>query len=271
MTAQDIFATISNNLQQGDLKGASALFFSNRDTLYEANPLLTLRTNFELRFIAEQFDEAYQDNEYFQALPYISQEVEEYLRELPRLIRANELSSFQRKKKSEDDILKLLVPSTKNEELLFLVSSLEKEDIAPYKDALISLLKSEIHDDVKSFILVLLALKNVDEDVVLRKHGKSLTLKPSHVGFPFQNEDYNALKEALQKEKDVGISQIAIKYLDQLSLYAYPHRPLLDGSRDVTLAALRQLAAHSLDPKIELGQEGQTLAELLGSIPPLSL
>ena len=271
MDPNDIFGLVSTSLSQGDLEGACSRFFANRDALYEARPLLTLKTNFELRFIAEEFEQAYEDNEYFQSLPYVSQEVEEYLRELPRLIRANELSSFQRKPKSEEAVLKLLQPTTKNEELLFLVSSLGNQDITPYEDALVALLESAVHDDVKSFILMLLVSKNVDREVTLVKRGETFHLNPRKVGLPFQNADYDRLKEEAKKERDVAVGEIAVKLLDQYALFAYPRRPLLRNDFGFTLAALLQLARSYLDPKSPLGEEGKALSEALSSVEPLGI
>ena len=271
MTAKDTFALISASLSQGDLPGACSRFFANREALYQENPLLTLKTNFELRFISEEFEEAYEDNEFFQALPYVSQEVEEYLRDLPRLIRANELSSFQRKPRSEEATLKLLVPTTKNEELLFLVSSLGKEDIVPYEEALIGLLTSEIHDDVKTFILMLLVSKNVNKEVTLLKRGETFVLNPSKIGLPFQNASYDAIKKSLQKEIDVGVAEIAGKLLDQIALCLYPHKPVLEQGEEATAMALLDLARHYLNPKSSLGENAQVLEGILASVPPLGI
>ena len=269
MTPNDIFALIASSLQQGDLPAAKERFFANRDTLYEANPLLTIKTNFELRFISGEFERAYEDNEYFQSLPYISQEVEEYLRQIPRLIRSNELASFARKGKSEDEILTLLEGPTKDEELLFLLSTLEKQDITPYVEALKALLVKDVHDDVKTFALLLLVAKGIKGEVTFIKGGETLVLDPSRLGLPFQNEDYDELKKEVGQSKDIAIGEIAAKLLDQLALSYYPRRPLLRNDRAFTKAALLSLAAHYLDPKSPLSEEGAVLEETLKANQPL--
>ena len=271
MNPKDIFVSISRKLADGDLEGAKTEFRENLEALYKENPLLTLKTNFELRFISNEFEQAYQDNEYFQALPYVSQEVEEYLRSLPRLIRANELSAFQRKEKTEEEIEGMLNPSTKNEELLFLVSSLGNKDITPYEDKLIALLDSPVHDDVKSFTLMLLASKGVNKKVKLTKSGASIELNPSMVGVPFQNADYNTLKANLAGIKDVTVADIARRLLDQWALYCYPLKPLLPEGLEATGEALSQLANYYLDNKSELGKGAKVIDDALRNVPPLEL
>ena len=47
MNAKTIFQLIAQKLQQNDLNGAKDLFFASREELYEENPMLTLKTNFE--------------------------------------------------------------------------------------------------------------------------------------------------------------------------------------------------------------------------------
>ena len=270
MLPNDIFALVAKALAEGNLKEATTLFRDNLDALYQANPLLTLKTNFELRFIAGEFEQAYEDNEYFQALPYVSQEVEEYLRELPRLIRANELSAFQRKEKKEDDIMELLSPSTKNEELVLLVSQLGKLDIAPYLPKLKALLSSEVHDDVKGLILMLLVTKRVDEEVDFIKNGEHFHLKPVEIGMPFHNEDFDALKGRFATYKDVSVGEFSLEILQQLAMILYPRRPRLDDDIDLTEMAIKELATYYLDSKAPLGEKAQALKAILEKAKPLT-
>ena len=270
MPSNDIFALVAKALAEGKLKEATSLFRENLETLYQENPLLTLKTNFELRFIAGEFEEAYADNEYFQALPYVSQEVEEYLRDLPRLIRANELSAFQRKEKKEEDIMELLSPSTKNEELVLLVSQLGKLDIAPYLPKLIALLGSDVHDDVKGLILMLLVTKGIDTEVSFVKNGERFRLKPKDIGMPFHNEDFDALKGRFATYKDVSVGEFSLEILQQLAMILYPRRPRLQDDLDLTEKAIRELATHYLDNKAPLGEEAKALQTILGKAKPLS-
>ena len=272
MNANDIFALISQDLARGDLAASKEKFFANRTTLYEANPLLTMKTNFELRFIAEEFEEAYQDNEFFQALPYVSQEVEEYLRELPRLIRANELASFQKKPRDEEANLKLLVPSTKSEELLLVVTSLGEGDITPYVPALANLLFApEVHDDVKSFTLMLLSAKGIDETITLRKRGECFKVNPAKIGQPFGNADYDAMKQRLTKEKDTSLGEIGQQLLDQFALTLYPRRPLLEEGLEATYQGIKELAECYLRPGKEAGRYGQQIEDIISEVPPLEM
>ena len=272
MNANDIFALISQDLARGDLEASRKRFFENRTALYEANPLLTMKTNFELRFIAEEFEEAYTDNEFFQALPYVNQEVEEFLRELPKKIRANELASFQRKPRDIEDNLKLLVPETKSEELLLVVTSLSESDIKPYVKALEDLLFAEnVHDDVKSFTLMLLSAKGVDEEITLRKRGECFKVNPARIGQPFGNPDYDEMKARLQKEKDVSMGEIGGHILDQFALTLYPRRPLLEEGLEATYSGIVSLAASYLLPGTEPSRQGQAIEDILSEVPPLEM
>ena len=273
MEAKALFNDIALALKEGDLEKAKTLFFSNRETLYESNPLLTLKTNFELRFIAEEFEEAYMDNEYFQSLPYVSQEMEESLRSIPSLIRANELSLFTLKPLKEDEAMAMLngKKKVKNEELLYTLSKIQKEaDIKPYEEGIVALLRREdVHDDVKSFGLMLLSQRLYQREVVLNKHGRNLNLKPALIGSPFGNASYNEIRKRLELGKDTSLNEIGIKLLDQFALYRYPEKPLL-GTLEETIDAINEVAKAYLYGDKVTSELGKNLDELLKSQTPLS-
>jgi hypothetical protein len=168
----DLFYRLAAFLAKGDNKSAWALFIKNRDQLYDFNPILTLKTNFELRDIAKEYDEAYDDIPYFENKPYVSQEVEEYLRDLPKTVRVMEKNSALSGTMPPEKVDDILKNSKDDYQILTLLNSMTGSLIYGHIDALKALLVSSRHPEVKTYALLLLVSEHYPEEV----------LRPSFLG-----------------------------------------------------------------------------------------
>ena len=273
--AQQKFVEIADKLSHSDGQSAMALIHDNRDLLFAFDPEKTLRANFELRFLLGQFDEAYEDLSYYAALPYVSQAVEEILRDLPKLIRANELASHKGEKFNETEAHAALSDGEDPYAVMGVLQALRERDITPFLEEIKDLLHSGIHDDVKTFALLLLVAKGIQGEVLLIKRDKAYRLDLAKLGNPWEAEEHIALKKEISALKDLGLGNVCLQLLDQLTLAYYPERLYLSNDdKDDFLEALKSLALTYLGneekaPSNDKQKEILSKMKLALSQPPL--
>lgn len=223
VTAKQVFLVVSAALGLGKGKKAMEIMVSRRELLWENNPLLLLKINFETRFLLGQFDEAYEDLKVFDSYPYVSQAVEEQLRALPHRIRVEEISSRGPKAIDEEEMHSILATERDTASLLAYLNSLKRADLTPFIGDLHSLLESnDVNDDVKSFVLMLLSTAHDEVTVSFEKGGKRFTLIPAEVRMPYSEPYYRSVRECLASWKDPSVGNIAGDLLDQFVLLHYP-------------------------------------------------
>lgn len=266
ISASDLFLVVSAYLAKGRGKEAMDTLLSKRDLLFEANPALLLKANFETRFALRQFDEAYEDLAYFASLPYVSQAIEEQLRDLPHRIRVEEIASGGKKAIDEEEMHELLAKERDPATLLAYLNSLKKVDLMPYFGDLHALLASEdVHDDVKSYALMLCAAHHDEVTVSFEKGGRRFTLIPAEVKMPYSLPFYQGVRHLLSAMKDPSVGEIAGELLDAYVLAIYPTTYASDLSPQEEAAAFACLAKRYLGAKAdEEGPIASRIEALLG-------
>ena len=272
---KDKFLLISAFLSLGKAQEGMDFLLANRSELYASNPVLTLKTNFEIRYVLKQFDEAYEDYDEFANLPYVSQEVEEQLRALPKAIRTEERLARGKVPVEEEEAHRILGNTKDGVAILALLNGMKKADITPYFEDLHTLLNSEVHNDVKRFSLMLLAAKNDHSEVKISLNGTTHTLVPSELKSPYQNPLYLSLKERLSAAKEISVAEIALQLLDQYALLSYPFPPYLPLPLEKESAAFIALAHRYLQSPVpglepELQTESDRIFGVLNAEKPLS-
>ena len=276
VTAPEVFFVISAYLALNQGQTAMQLLLEKRAILWEANPSLLLKANFETRFALRQFDEAYEDLRYFQNLPYVSQAVEEQLRDLPHRIRVEEIASGGPKPIDEDEMHALLLDERDPATLLAYLNSLKKVDLEPFFGDLHSLLQAEdVHDDVKSYALMLLSAHHDDTTVSFEKGGKRFTLIPQEVRMPYSDPKYSEVRFLIQQGNEPSVIEVAGELLDQFVLVRYPEPydcpagPHLDHQAFLFLAR-KYLSVKPNSAEPEVIERAETIDETLRKASPLA-
>ncbi len=216
---ESLFLTVSAFLALGRLEEAHSLFFANRDAFFELHPVQTIEADFEFRFLKREFAAAYRDIDYFNEKPYVSQEVEEKLRCLPRLVESN-VAALSAESQSGDELLASL--SSKDDYVALSALSRLKpreagENALPAVRSLV--LDGKRASDLRAYALLFLKAA-ADRQKILYK---GLELIPAALPDPFKEPSRLRAIELLGAEKDVGVARLAIELLDQAVLSAYPH------------------------------------------------
>lgn len=218
-----LFCRISAYLGLGKAKEAMEVVEKNKETLWKDSPLKCMKANFELRFLLGEYDEAYEDEKYFSSLPYVSQEVEEYLRSLPQRIRYNERQSSLKKNDSEEDIKETLLHPEDVYEAMSLLSSFNDAKTIYYASMLKEMLKTSSSNIVKTYGLMLLVKAKYSEEVSFSKNGQEFHIIPAKTLLPFEEENTKTLVNMLQKEmKDPSLFHIATDLLNNYMFELYP-------------------------------------------------
>lgn len=275
LSGADFFFRVSALLSLGRTKEAMEVLLSHRKELYAIDPKLTLKANFEVRFALNQFDEAEADYKEFADYPYVSQEIEETLRDLPGTIAATRFAGKGSSATSLDEALEILSSPSDDLMVLSALNALKKVgELEDYRGLVEELLVGPCHDDVKTYALMLLSAKGSTHEVTLVKGGESLRVVPAKLGAPYQTKEYQFLRKRLEALPDQALTETAGELLDLYALIRYPRRFVNPGEvGDFYLGLLAlgksylRMEEGSLSPKAK--QYKALMEEAIAKNPPL--
>ncbi len=269
-----ILLRISALLALGRQKEGLETLLKNREKLFKAKPGLTMKSNFEIRFALEQFDEAREDLEFYKNAPYVSQAVEEALSSYPGIIRNEEKAALLRAYSPIEDYDKAL-QSKDPFALLGTLNQMGKKGIKGHEEAVKKLLSNpDVHPDVRSFALQLLSWWAYPEAVDFLFEGKVVSIVPKDISDPFINEKSQWLKKEFSSLQDLSLGKVCSGLVDQLCLTQYPFFPF-EKEKELEFDALLSLGQDYLGypPKgltAEALEEKNRLSELLKKHPSLT-
>ena len=240
--SQDInylFYRISAFLAIGKGEEALATIKNNRKIL-EGDLSLLVKIHIEILCLLNNFDEAYEELKYYENLPYVSQQVEEVLREMPKFIREEEKKSVSSKELSNEELRKRLFSDDQNV-VLPALDMLRDRDINMFLPAVEHVLMDFPKQSIRSFALLLLVQKGLNREVKFNHIGQTMTVNPSKLEPPFIGNEFNDFLRSLQTElKNPAANENAIQILSSYIIYTYPVK--LEIRYDVLTEALRAIA-----------------------------
>ncbi len=273
---KEIFLRISTLIEMGRREEAMETLLSQRELLWKARPLMTMRADFELRFALTQFDEAYEDLDYFSNLPYVSQKVEEELKKGKERIRAEEKAYLLQGADHQKD-LRVLLKSNDPYAVLGALSQIGDKGMKGYEEEIKSILSSTMHHDVKAFALQVLIALDYPKNVCFIDGGKARMVTPSELISPFEDSNYQSIREHLSYLLDTSLSGVCIQLLDEIALASFPDYPFKDGHSPFEMDAIIALGEEYLGEKPEkkycskeANKEKKRFKAILENHPPLS-
>ena len=276
-----LFVRLAALLSLNKSEEAKKLLLENRKALFEFDPIRTLKANFSLRILFVEFDEAYQDYEIFANYPYMNQEVEEALRDIPRALRLAERKSILPKEATISDFSNIF-KGKDNFAILEALKALKKKDFPPLeKDILALLTRADLPFQVRVYTLLMLVSLRYDKEVsFLHLEGIKKYL-PKELPAPYSDDLYQeCVSEIKNKLLDPSLQRVALSMLDEGILLSYPNPFLEKEKKDLTLSALSILTNQYLLSKNEpllFGEikkedallESKKISELLAKEEPL--
>ena len=219
----DLFYCLSAFLALNKIDEALKFISDKFAILKERLPML-MKTHIELLCLGGRFDEAYERIAYYKELPYYSQEAEETLKELPKIVREYEANFYKNHDKTInlEEINKGL-SSNDDYQVLNALDSLRALDITPYLDKIQNVLVNYPKQSVRSFALLFLVQRAVDKEFDFLHIDKVIKVNPSRLNPPFVGDDFNDIQNKMQElYRDTSLTSNAIQLLSSYLIYIYP-------------------------------------------------
>lgn len=221
------------------------------EMLFKAYPKQIMKLHFELLFSKKLFDESRLALNRYESYPYMSQEVEEYLREIKDRIPHEEHPNQKGEYIPLDKLLETLETGTENGEISQVVFSLKNYNINIYIDSLkVFLTRSDVHPNFKTYALILLVDQKYDEEIRIKLHDKNEFVNPSKLNPPFMSKSFNEVcKEITEKaDKNMSIIETALHLFNCYIIDTYPKEIYDENLNDLSDCFIEL-------SKVYLGQE----------------
>ena len=251
-----LFYRISAFLALGRGEDALKVIKENRHLLEGDLPLL-MKIHIEILCLLNNFDEAYEEIKYYENLPYVSQQVEEILRDLPKLVREEEKKSLA-SRELNNDALKERLKSQDENAVLPALDMVRDRDVNMFLNEIQGIMLKFKKQSIRSFALLLLVQKHIDKELSFNHMGQNIKINPAKLEPPFVGTEFNDFVKALQLDiKNPSAEQDAIQILSSYIIYTYPEKleiqyPLLiEALKEISFEYLQIDTEDSLDKRCE--------------------
>jgi len=235
-----------------DIKSAINVIKTNNDIIYNNDPIKCMNLHFELLIEDKNYLDAYKALEFYKEKPYISQKVEEFLKEVPNRISYKEQrNAIDEMINDEDKVNNVLKKESEPAVLLNVIYSLKQYDINPYLDSLIFLLtRDNVTDECKAMDAFLLIYKKINKELKINIHQKEYKFNPSKTISPFADKRFASIKDriGLLTSKEPSLGGVAITLLNQYALNSFLNNTF-DSDTDLMAIAFVSIAKRYLKEK----------------------
>lgn len=243
-----LFYRISAFLALGKGEESLNTIINNRKIL-ESDLSILIKVHIEILCLLNRFDEAYVELKYYENLPYVSQQVEEILREMPNYIRQEERKSFS-SKEMDDEHVKKLIRSKEMNDVIIALDVIRERGIEHFLEDLKYLMINHEHQSIRSFSLLVLVQKKLNQLVDFKHIDKIIQVNPSLVNPPFVGDKFNGLVRKLSIDfNNPSLSENATQILSTYLMFIYPDE--LNRDDEVIIEALYQISSKYLQSKSE--------------------
>ncbi len=248
-----LFCRISAFLNLGKADEAMDLVEKKRNILWETSPVKCLKANFELRFILNEYDEAYKDADYFKSLPYVSQEVEEYLRTLDESIRFSERQSSIKANYTDEEVEEILLGNGDEYEKISILTSFNDAKVIYHSQKIVKMISLSNSNIVKTYGLMLLVKAKYPKEISFSKNGVDYKIIPAKEVLPYEGKEAKYLLSIIQKEmKDPSLYNISKNILNNYMFEEFPANPFKEKDLNVYFLALVNISLGYLHSKTDL-------------------
>lgn len=194
-------------------------------SIIETKYLLRLMTmHFELLLSKKLFDEARIELKHYENLPYVSQEVEEFLRDIKDRIE-DEAHPKSRQKFELDEIYDILEKEHENAKISQVLFSLKNYNLNIYIDSLKIFLKREdVHPNFRTYALMLLIDEKYDGEVEFLSRSGIVKLNPTKITPPFMTKEFNETCRLITEKcmHDISMTETALYLFNCYIIDTYP-------------------------------------------------
>lgn len=223
----------------GNYSEALNLIETRKDIIYQKDPIKCMDMHIDLLLHENKIIDAVDAINEYKNMPYVSQVVEEHLKELPNRLNNPNKNNENPSELNEEELKNLFLKSNDNEQIIADVYRLKKYDITPYISTLKTmLLRGDLSNEAKTMALLLLVAKKVNMDLAINKLNSVYSVNPSKVTPPFTDKNYqDSISLIYSLSKDTSLQDIAINLFNSYIMIIYPLNPF-DGysSKEIAVA-----------------------------------
>lgn len=193
--------------------------------------LRLMKLHFELLLSKKLFDESRIALKHYENLPYVSQEVEEFMREMKdRIEDESHPKSSQRFELDEIyDILEKDNDQAKISQVLF---SLKNYNLNIYIESLkIFMLREDVNPNFRTYALILLLDEKFNQEIKFRTSDGIITVNPSKLEAPFMSLKFNEVCKGIvsKANNNVSLTETALHLFNCYIIDTYPSDIYHDG------------------------------------------
>ncbi len=226
------FLVLSALVIQGKRKEALDEIDKYQAILETSHPFRLMKMHFELLLSEKLFDEARIKLRHYENLPYISQEVEEFLRDMKVRIEDESHAKKGSTLIPLDEVYETLETGTNQNEIAQAIFSLKNYNINLLIDSLrIFLKRKDVHPNFRTYVLIYLVDQKYDSEIDFLLNEKILRVNPSKIEPPFMHQDFNKVcrQITLFANGDTSITETALHLFNCYILDTYPSDIYRDG------------------------------------------
>ncbi len=229
-----------------------------------------MKIHFELLFSKGLFDEARIALKHYEDLPYVSQEVEELMREMK-----DRIEEESHPKSSHtfniDDIFDVLEKETDSAKISQVLFNLKNYNLNIYIDSLKIFMKREdVNPNFRTYALILLIDEKYDEEVGFLSRKELISVIPTKLTPPFMSNSFNETCRLITDKcnHDVSMIETALHLFNCYIIDTYPEDIYSIGEDMLSSAFIRIAESYlnkvhsSLDEKVaDIATEIQKIIE----------
>ena len=221
---KELLMRISCLVIQGKIDAALDEIEINQSLIEKEYQLRLMKMHFELLLSKKLYDEAYLALKHYQDLPYVSQEVEEFMQDM--LLRIDEESHPKSRQKFElDEIYDILEKETDQGKISQVLFSLKNYNLNIYIDSLKIFLKREdVNPNFRTYALILLVDEKLNEEVEFLSRKGLIKVNPTKVMAPFMSPSFNETCRLITEKcnHDVSMIETALHLFNCYIIDTYP-------------------------------------------------
>ena len=200
-----------------------------------------MKIHFELLLSKGLFDDARVALAHYENLPYVSQEVEELMREMKERIEDESHPKSPHKFNIDDiyDVLEKEVDSSKISQVLF---QLKNYNLNIYIDSLRIFMKREdVNPNFRTYALILLIDEKYDEEVAFLSRNGLISVTPTKLKPPFMSKSFNETCRLITEKAnhDVSMIETALHLFNCYIIDTYPEDIYSVGEEKLSSAFIR--------------------------------
>ncbi len=267
---KELLMRISCFVIQGKIDEALDEIETNQSLIEKDYQLRLMKTHFELLLSKKLYDEARLALKHYENLPYVSQEVEEFMRDMKTRIEDEAHPKSHQGFDLEEiyDVLEKETDSAKISQVLF---SLKNYNLNIYIDSLKIFMKREdVNPNFRTYALIVLVDAKFDEEVGFLSRNGLISVNPAKITPPFMTPAFNETCRLITEKcnHDVSMIETALHLFNCYVIDTYPEDIYKDSEELLSSAFIRiaesylnKLHSSNDEEVIELASKIQKIIE----------